>query len=169
MLEKPITTIRKAVEGTAREAASKEFLDKPEARHYEQVFEMFKMMRDSEPKMLEGMIKIAAANKDLEDKLEPESYKVFKMVSNELSDDTQKKIAQVMMKIQIREDVNEENLVQELAKAFKNISDDSFRQTIEDPRIKEAFKGKEENLVDIGQYLESLNQPMAEIFAETIV
>lgn len=165
-IEKPISTIRKAVEGAAQDDASKEFLDKPEARHYEAVFERFKFIRDSSPRMLENVIKLAAGAKDLHEKIDPEAYKVFQKVSNELNVDLQAKLMQAVVTTANREDINEDNIKEELFKLFKRASDEAYRKIITDPRVEEVFKGKEESLVDLGLYLEGTIQPTSDLIAE---
>jgi len=76
-LEKPISTIRKAVQGLAEEKAQKESLEKPEQRHYDSVFNTFKMWRMLNPESLELSIKVGAKNQELKKEMGDELYNIF--------------------------------------------------------------------------------------------
>ena len=76
-LEKPIPTIRKAVERLAEERAENESLDKPEQRHYDDVFLTYKMWRMLDPQKLEISIKVTAKSQELKEEMGKELFKVF--------------------------------------------------------------------------------------------
>jgi hypothetical protein len=65
--EKPISTIRKAIEGTAEKIAFNENLENPDSKHFEYVIKLYKHVRMSNPQMLEKIIRVASNNKELKE------------------------------------------------------------------------------------------------------
>ena len=76
-IENPIGTIKKAIEQTAEDKAEKELLEKPEARHYQEVFDFYRMVKGSDTELFETLIKLSAKRKELKILLGPEKYRQF--------------------------------------------------------------------------------------------
>ncbi len=102
-LEKPIATIRKAVQGLAEERAKKELLEKPEQRHYDSVVATFKMWRMLNPESLELSIKVGAKNQELKKEMGSELYNIYNHAwirankkGNEQLEEEVKKISKIL-------------------------------------------------------------------------
>lgn len=149
-IEKPISTIRKAIIGSAEEAASKESLSRPEQRHYDYVFGLYKQIRDANPELLKKIIIAAAKGKELKDEIGQESEKVFNQVWGELA----------------------VTYHDELVKSMKSSSDKFKREIFKigeisknDPRIISAFSGKEDAL---NKCIDYANKTILDLFKDTI-
>ncbi len=144
-LEKPIQTIRKAIKGTAENAAEKESLEKPTSRHFEQTLSLYKQIRDESPEMLEKLITVTAKAKELKDELGPSLDRTFRKVWSELNEKYKNEIITKVEKLEDENLISQEykrKLVTITGKIFNKISEE-FRN---DPRIIVAFTEKEELL-----------------------
>ena len=144
-IEKPISTIRKAVHGAAEEMAVKEFLDKPQARHYERVFNVFKKIRDASPEMAEKLITINARAKEVKDELGPELDETFRMVYDEVEEKFKPKMVEAMEQIK-KQNLNDKEYKKELVNLTARVFERMGSEVKKDPRITSAFSGKEELL-----------------------
>jgi hypothetical protein len=145
-LEKPIPTIRKAIKTLAEEHASKEFLDKPEARHYESAFDTYKVLRLLDPDRLKLSININAKEQDLKTEMGNDLYKVFQRVWVDVNKKSGKEIKQAAEQLKRTKSLSEDELNRELAELDKRFLKEKTNQVINDPRITAVFKGKEELL-----------------------
>lgn len=130
-IEKPVSTIKKAIKGTTEQMASKESLKKPEQRHYDSVINLYKQIRNTSPEMLEKIVIAAAKGKELKDEIGQESEMVFNQVWGELAD------------------VYQEELYKSIEKSpdeFKKEINKIGEMSKEDTRIISAFSGKEDAL-----------------------
>ena len=74
-IENPIGTIKKAVQAFAEQKAENEFLEKPETRHYDAVFEQFRALKEASPEALETAVKLASNSKEITKNLITEAIK----------------------------------------------------------------------------------------------
>src|SRR5467141_1911924 len=118
-IEKPISTIRKAVQGSAEKVAAKEFLDEPEQRHYDKIFNVYRFLRQFEPEKIERIIKIAAKEKELKDEMGIELYKVFNQVWEQLIQGYENKIDEAVKQITATKRLSP----QELSKEVLNLNE----------------------------------------------
>jgi hypothetical protein len=149
-IEKPISTIRKAVKSSAEEQALNENIDKPEKRHYDETFKFLKIMKTINPEMFEKDIILLAKGKELKDESGIESYKVFRQVWKELTDINEVN-EQVNMWNKFRENQSLPELPQsEQKRGYIILAEDFLKSKGEelkkDPRITNKFSGKEDIL-----------------------
>lgn len=147
-IENSISTIRKAIKGSAEGLASRESLEKPEQRHYDHIFNLYKQLRELNPPMLEKVIMIAAKSKDLKEESGPEIGKVFNQVWNEISDGYEDRLE---MAVYAGEDDKTQKLSPEIFRQkMYDLMEKFFKEKIiqlkNDPSIVSAFIGKEELL-----------------------
>lgn len=83
-IEKPISTIRKAIKGAAEEDALLELKESPEKKHLDDAFNFFRYIKVFEPTKFELLVKIAAEAKDIKDAIGLEKYKLFMDVWTEV-------------------------------------------------------------------------------------
>jgi hypothetical protein len=141
-LEQPYSTIKKAVEGSANEMARSELLEKPEARHYDKVFQLLKQLRDFDSSLLENIIIISARGKNLAEKLGPGLEKEFREVVDELNENIEKK-AKLGIK-QIKSTIKDpKSIIDEKNKFALRLIEELILQLKTDLRIVSAFDGKE--------------------------
>ncbi|KKQ36032.1 MAG: hypothetical protein US50_C0001G0034 [Candidatus Nomurabacteria bacterium GW2011_GWB1_37_5] len=147
MLEKPIQTIRKAVNLQAEELAKKEFLPTPEPRHFKAVFDQMKEIREYSPKMLEKLIIVAVQMKDIKEEIGPELDAIFSKVFGELSAGINEKLDVGMKQIMETKNITSQTeALQELSSLSKRIMEDVINNVKNDARVVSAFKGKEKLL-----------------------
>ncbi len=144
-LEKPISTIRKAIEGTAQKSASAEFLDKPEKRHYNDAFDFYKYMRGFEPEKVEQVIMVAAKSKELSDEMGAELLKVFNKVWEDVTLGSEEKLNKAIERLK-ETILSHIELNQEIIKLEERFLKLKTNELKNDPRIVSAFAGKEELL-----------------------
>ena len=84
-IEKPISTIRKAIQGSAEKKAEYELLDKPEQRHYDESFLFLRYMKIFEREKYEKIIKIGAKTKELKDEMGINSFKIYANLGQDLN------------------------------------------------------------------------------------
>ena len=165
-IENPISTIRKAVEGSAEEMAKTEFLQKPESRHYKAIFENYRIVKDYSPEMFEKMVFLSAKGKELKDNLGPELSKIFKNVSDEINETYQNKIIAATEQLENSSNLNQE----ELKKEIFNLTNRAIKEIVEsievNPLIVSAFLGKEELLKKALYYLETTYFELFQLFNE---
>jgi len=146
-LEKPISTIKKAVQRMAEESAEKESLDKPEQRHYDDVFTSYKILRMLEPKRLEVYIKTTAKSQELKNEIGAELFNVFDEVwidaTKEGKSEIKNEVDQLesTFKLLFPKEYNSE-----LERIDKKYLKEKAEQVKNDPRVVQAFSGKEELL-----------------------
>lgn len=68
-IEKPISTIKKAIIGRAEKKAYEGSLNKPEQKHYEESLNFFKKMKEKRPEKIEELILNSAKGNDLRDEM----------------------------------------------------------------------------------------------------
>jgi hypothetical protein len=152
-LENPIGKIRKAVEALAEQKAENEFLEKPETRHYEAVFEQFRAIKEASPEMLEIAVHLASNAKEMQDELGSELLFLYKKVASELDTEMKDKFIIAFKKLK-DENLSKDDLeikVKELYITGSKKVVDMFKN---DPRIVSAFKGKEELLEKLLKFME---------------
>ncbi|HLG35303.1 MAG TPA: hypothetical protein VI757_10515 [Bacteroidia bacterium] len=143
-IEKPFSTIRKAIEGSAEKQAENEFLEKPEHRHYKAAFDFYKTVRALAPEKVELLIKAAAKAKVLKDGMGGELYKTSNQVLDDLMEGSEKQFNDAVDQIKESGKLSEKELHDEILKLntrFIKIKMDEFKK---DPRIVTTYAGKEE-------------------------
>lgn len=148
-IEKPISTIRRAIQESAEENASKEFLNEPEQRHYKQAIDFYKLLRKSSPEFLEIVIPLTAKRKELKDEMGLELYKVFEDAwENLLRGPTgyESKMKEGMAQITETKKLSSDEYNQEKINLTQRILNEESASLRHDSIISSAFSGNEEIL-----------------------
>lgn len=160
-IEKPISTIRKAVQRMAEEEAEKESLNKPEQRHYDDVFTTYKVLRMLDPERLELNLKVTAKQQELKNGIGTELFKVFDKVWIEATKEGKKEIAEAVDQLERTLNISPKEFNRKLKEIDEQYLKEKAILVKSDPRIISDFKGKEE-LLDraIKTTISSMNELM---------
>jgi len=145
-IENPLHTIKKAVEEAAIRKASNEFLEKPEARHFQLVFDDFKRLRNLNPQVLARLIIRYAKTKELKDELGRNLDFTLQQVYNEKSSQLEDRIIAGIEQLQSMSKMKQEEVQKEFAALMQRGAEELGRQIKTDSRITSSFVGKEELL-----------------------
>lgn len=145
-LEKPFSTIRKAIQGSAENRASKELLDKPEERHYKDAFHFFKSLRAFSPEKVELFITLTAKNKELRNAMGAELYKIFSRVMEDLSNRNEKQFNEAVEQIKTTKKLSHQEMSEDVKKLKERFIKEIVNEFKNDSRIVSAFAGKEKLL-----------------------
>lgn len=168
-IERPISTIRKAINSAAQNKAENEFLEKPEQKHYEDIFSEYKLLRAFEPELLEKLLILGAEGSEIKHEMGSDLYEIFSNVQEELTSIGKEKLINALEQIKKTKNLSLEELNQEIANLNNSYLKIKGEEIKNDPRIKSAFNGKErlldnaisfsiKSLVDIGSiYVKTLN------------
>lgn len=152
------SSIRNAIQTTSEGLATQEFLDTPEQRHIDYVISMFKDMKKDTPEMLKKIIIMTAKVKDLKnkwnklkDELGPKLETIItQILDNELLINMKDDIKNAIMVAQDTKKITDEEVFEsEIIKRYLN---KKYKILQKDPRIIEAFAGKEELLHKVLEY-----------------
>lgn len=146
VIENPTSTIRKAIHGKAENLASVEFLEKPEERHFQEAFAIYRFLKYMEPERLEELIKISAKRKELKDQIGIKSYKTFNTVWDQLLQGYENKIDKAVKQSNETKGLSKKELIEEVKNLYNRFLKERGEQFKEDPRIKTIFQEKEELL-----------------------
>jgi hypothetical protein len=141
-IEKPISTIRKAIKGSAELEAEKEGRKRPKKRHFREAFQFFRFLKMIDPKMYEGSLELMAKAKDLKDEMGEDLYKTFTSVLEEITSKIREKVKKEYEQIKEKGPLSSEEIL-ELNKKIIIISNEEMKN---DSRLISAFLGKEELL-----------------------
>lgn len=149
-IEKPISTIRKAIKGSAEQMASREFLEEPEERHYKDTFDFFRALKMLQPEMYEKMIVVGAKGQELSERIGKDSHKILTGVLREIAAKDKEDLKQAVESMRNTRNLSSEELEREIFKLkeryFNNVV---TKEILNDPRLKSAFAGKEELLIKV--------------------
>jgi len=145
-IEKPISTIRKAIEGTAEVKADKESIDKPEERHYKAAFNFYRTLRALSPEKVGLIITIAAKSKGLKDEMGVQLFKVFNDVFKDKTTGSEREFNEQIEQIKAKRHLSQRELSKEILKLNEAFIVKKVAEVQNDPRIISAFAGKEELL-----------------------
>lgn len=145
MKEGEFGKIRSAVEMHAEEAATKELLEKPKARHFEQAFEFFRAWQELDEEAAGNLISYFSTFKKIKEELGPDTYNLFNSVYQEKQnaslDDQRQGLRQIRGSSLSEEEMEKEAL--EFTKRSLKKIDSEVKN---DERIQKLFAGKEELL-----------------------
>lgn len=144
--EKPFQIIRKAIKDLAEENATKESLEVPESRHFDDALKTYKKMRSTDPKGLELSVDIRAREQDIKNKMGKELYEVFDKVWIRVNQNSGKEFNEAIEKIKENKKMSLEDIEQAIAEFELSFIKGKAREVKNDPRIIKAFSGKEEIL-----------------------
>lgn len=159
-LEKPIPTIRKAVNRLAEDRAKNESLESPEQRHFDDVFLTFKMWRMLDPKNLELSIKVSAKSQELKNEMGAELFNIFDHSWINATKDGKKELSSEIGEINKLFSMFPEKYKEKLVQVNEKYLEDKVNQIKNDPHVKQAFAGKEELL---GKAIEITTSSMLEL------
>jgi len=145
-IEKPISTIRKAVQNLAEENASGDSLKVPESKHFKDAFEFYKAMRLNDPEGLKLSIEVRAREQDIKNKMGEKLYNVFDKVWIEVNQDSTQEINEALDQIKKDKKMSSEDIEQAIDEFELSFIKGKARIVKNDPRIVSAFLGKEEVL-----------------------
>ena len=154
-IEKPISTIRKAIKGSAEQIASTEFIKEPEERHYKEIFIFFRELKLEQPEVYEKLIKVGAKGKDLSDKMGKDLHEILSQILKEVSTRDKETMEEAVNQIKKNKKLSYEELDNEIIKLKKRYLDGLAIELINNPRLKLAFAGKEELVEEIIDFLKS--------------
>ncbi len=151
----PISTIRKAIQWSAEQLASKEFLDKAEQRHIDSALQTYKALKTVSPVFLKKIILTVADWKDLKDAIGAENSKVVDKIFHELIVDIKKELNDDIKSITVTPMSSKayEKATMIAAKRYLDKKAAEFKQ---DPRVIAIFQGKEQLLDTLTKYISSL-------------
>lgn len=141
--EKPISTIRKAIKGTAEIEAEKEGLSKTEEKHLKESFSFYRFLKMTDPKMYKDTIMSVAQAMDLKTEMGDDLYKLFTQVLEEITLKDKIAIETEVKQLEESKTLSPKELergILELNKKLIMMSDYGLKQ---DPRLISAFQGKE--------------------------
>lgn len=176
-IEKPFSTIRKAVEGRAEEAATYEGLEAPTSKHYKREFNILRVSKMFNPENYERDLIIGARAKELKDAMGKEKYEIFNKVQIELEEkyDNEKSEAEAQIQINGTNMENGKTEFLTLNQKYLSIKENELKS---DPRIQSAFKDNM-NLVDdtlmfirdsvMERLKDYINQPAVKILDPNII
>lgn len=144
-IEKPISTIRKAIQNFAEEKALKESLDTPKSRHFEDAFNAYKAMRIFEPDKLEQAIKIRAREQDIKNEM-GNLYNIFQAVWVDVNKESKREIDKAIEQIKANKKMSINDIDQSIDEFELKFIKEKAIEVKNDPRIVSAFSGKEEIL-----------------------
>ena len=145
-LEKPIPTIRNAVNRLAEERAEKESLESPEQRHFDDVFLTYKTWRMLDPKSLELSIKVSAKSQELKNEMGTELFKVFDQSWLNATKDGKKELSEEIAKINKLVSMFPQKYKEKLEHVNEKYLEEKANQIKNEPLVVQAFTGKEELL-----------------------
>lgn len=146
-IEKPISTIRKAVHRLAEERAQKEGIDKPEQRHYDDVFLTYKAWRLLDPKYLEVAIKVTSKSQDLKNEMGTELFNIFDDAWINATKDGKNEMDKAIKQLDRTLNISQEEYKNELELIPERFLKEKTDQVKNDPKVTQAFFGKE-NLLE---------------------
>ena len=164
-IEKPISTIRKAIKGSAEQIASTEFFEEPEERHYKEIFDFFRTLKMYQPEMYEKMITIGAKGKELSDEMGKDLHKILSQVLGEISARDKDKMKEAVA--QLEKSLSPEELDKKIIELKERYLNAMGKELINEPRLKSAFTGKEELLEKVIDFLKSTMSELSEADAKT--
>lgn len=141
-LENPFSDIRKAVEGVAEKSAEREFLDKPEERHFLSAFNYFKTIRAIDPEGIEMVIEVAAKSKNMKDEMGSDLYIASNQVLDQLLEGKEEQFNKAVEQIK-RTTNSDKEFKEELKRLNLRFLEMKMKEFKKDPRIISSFQGKE--------------------------
>jgi hypothetical protein len=136
-MEKPISTIRKAVKEIAENHAKKDFFDKPEAKHYDSALLSLKLSRFMDnPNEYTNTILANAETYDMKKEMGEDLHDIFDKVLIEKTNEGMDKVKEKFKQQDVQENIN-------LLSRYLKVKADEVKK---DPRIVSVFTGKEELL-----------------------
>jgi len=142
-LEKPISTIRKALHGIAEENAFGNLKGTPEKKDFDDAINVLRSLKNSDPEKFELVVKVGAEGKELKDKIGEERYKLFMSIWEDLciNDFTNLNIACDLIE-------KTPMLVTDKHKAIHKLNENFYTKKLEEmkenTKLKAAFQGNEE-------------------------
>lgn len=137
-----IEKIKKAIQGSAEGMASRESLEKPNSRHFEQAFNLYRQIKSLDINLFKSLITVAAKGKELKDKMGPKLDKIFSSVWNEQSSKYENEIVSIIINEINKNRINQKERLHKIYEDIKN-------KILNDSRIISAFSGKEKLLQEV--------------------
>ena len=150
-IEKPISTIRRAIEGVAEEKAYKSS-EKIEQKHFDESIKFYKKMRDTRPDEVEKLILLSVEGKELRDKIGMELYIIFDPIWKNVTKGFLNKLIKRACEIKGERELTDKEFIKEIDTYAETLLRYDSKILKEDPRIISAFLGKEELLNKIIDY-----------------
>ena len=148
-IENPISTIRKAVKGSAERLADSEGERKPKSEHYDKIFEKFRNLKKTNPEILEELIIASAKDKELKDELGMDLDSTFQMIWVKVNTRYAYRIRHLVQDTIKDEDPITEESKQKLASSINGIIDEISIEVRRDPLVVNSFTTeKERNLLN---------------------
>jgi len=146
-IENPISTIRRAIKGTAERLAESEGKRKPKSKHYEEVFENYRKIQKTNPEMLEKLIIASAKDKELKDELGPDLDAAFQIVWVKVYTRFAYRIRHTIQDIIKDENPLSEESKQKLANSINEIINDMSLEIKKDPLVAHSFLTEKEKVL----------------------
>lgn len=145
-MEKPISTIKKAIQNLAEENASKDSLKVPESKHFENAFNTYKAMRIVDPEGLELSIEVRSREQEIKREMGEELYNVFQQVWTEVNKDNKEEIDNAIKQIKSSKNKSPEDIEQAIDEFELKYIREKANIVKNDLRIILAFSEKKEIL-----------------------
>lgn len=148
-IENPISTIKKAVRGSAEHLAMNRNAKKVKPEHYKEVFNFFRELKESNPEKLEKLIILLAEDKELKDELGPDLDSIFQIVWIEVNSRYAYKISTVIKQLKEEKEPDSEESNQKFVNSINEILNEMAIEIKKDPLVTHSFISKnEKNLLD---------------------
>jgi hypothetical protein len=163
-LEKPIATIRKAVQGSAEKSALEDSRDTPEQKDFKQALNFYRYIKIFEPEKYEWIIQTAAKGKELKDAVGDELYKMVTSEWEEIIDRGSDKLNEDLEYIRTTSKNYSEVGVYEAIHLYEMFLKEKAIEIKNNPKIMAAFSGKEDLL---NQGIDFAANSMLELFSQS--
>jgi hypothetical protein len=161
-IEKPISTIRKAIKGSAEESALDDFRDTPEQKDFRQAFNFFRYLKIFEPEKYEWIVKTGARGKELKDAVGNELYKMVTQEWEKIINQDSNKLTESIEQIKATSKNYSEVGVYETIHLYELFLKEKATQIKSNSKIIGAFSEKEELL---NQTIDFATNSMLELFS----
>jgi hypothetical protein len=164
-IENPISTTRKAIEMSAERIADPT-LDgiKPKDKHYDEVFNKFRELKDSNPELLEKLIITLAKDKDLKNEMGSDLYSWFQVIWIEVNSRHAYKIRNTIKKMQLENIADPEKSKQNFITSINEIVAEMSKEIKIDPVIIHSFTTEKEKEI-LDKAITHMKESIIEAFA----
>jgi len=152
-IEKKISTVRKAIKGTAEADAEREGLMSPEGRHFKSAFNFYRFIKLVDPKTYEFMVSTAAKLNDLKTEMGPDLSRILGNAIERITGKDENKVEQQFRQLERTRKMTQEEEEEEILKLNINFTREKDEEIKKDTELLLAFSGKEELLNQAVSYI----------------
>lgn len=143
-IENPISTIRKAVKGSAERLAENSNAKKVKPEHYKEVLGLFRRLKDTNPEILEKLIIASAKDKELKDELGSDFDSIFQQVWIEVNSRYSYRIRHAVKQMKEEKELDAEEAKKRFVNSINEITNEMSIEMRKDPLITHSFMSEKE-------------------------